>query len=140
MLFEANGSDRLNNGYRICSDHFEVSQFKNPKWLSSGLKRGAIPTQKLYTLQDVIRNLHNKSKNKVFEDTSQPAEMLEIKPDPIIIKEEVDIDSSYFTISPNLDEHQAAFYDSSKSFEEVTVDEFFPDHALSKSSCISLYR
>lgn len=42
--YEENGPEYLYKSSRICSDHFQPSDFNNPNLFSQGLKKGSVPT------------------------------------------------------------------------------------------------
>lgn len=43
--YDENGPEYLYKSSRICSDHFQPSDFNNPNLFSQGLKKGSVPTQ-----------------------------------------------------------------------------------------------
>ncbi|XP_053683887.1 putative uncharacterized protein DDB_G0282129 isoform X1 [Sabethes cyaneus] len=43
--YAENGPEYLYKSSRICSDHFQPSDFNNPNLFSQGLKKGSVPTQ-----------------------------------------------------------------------------------------------
>ncbi|XP_067014902.2 uncharacterized protein [Anabrus simplex] len=46
-VYKKEGPEYVNSTYRICSDHFISTDFRNPKLYSQGLKPNTVPTQNL---------------------------------------------------------------------------------------------
>ncbi|XP_058830001.1 serine/threonine-protein kinase DDB_G0283821-like isoform X2 [Topomyia yanbarensis] len=55
--YDENGPEYLYKSSRICSDHFQPSDFNNPNLFSQGLKKGSVPT--LYPASKEPRNRYS---------------------------------------------------------------------------------
>ncbi|XP_066999116.2 zinc finger and SCAN domain-containing protein 31 [Anabrus simplex] len=78
-LYKKEGTLRLNKRYKICSDHFQASDFRNPRQYSQGLKPGSVPTQNLPKVKTSIATAPSKrgspsKRRRQDDETSEPDE------------------------------------------------------------------
>jgi len=101
--FKEVGTWNLNRVYRVCSDHFKLTDFRNPNLFSQGIWKDTVPTVKVFYVEEEDPKKKDKSKSgNLATNEVPPTRLLSSKMK--ILHEHVEVfkgDHNY-TLSNNL--------------------------------------